>query len=73
MNGMKMLAMVLIVAGVLALLYGGFTYTKHSHDLHIGDLDMSVKSHETVNIPVWVGVGAIAAGAAMFFVRQRTV
>ena len=73
MNGLKMVAMVLIVAGVLGLLYGGFTYTKHSHDLRLGDLDLSVKSHETVNIPVWAGVGAIAAGMVMFFVRQRTV
>jgi hypothetical protein len=73
MNGMKMLAMVLIVAGVLGLLYGGFTYTKHSHDLQLGDLNLSVKSHETVNIPVWVGVAAIATGMVMFFMRQRTV
>jgi multidrug transporter EmrE-like cation transporter len=73
MNGMKMFAMVLIVAGVLGLLYGGFTYTKHSHDLQLGDLDLSVKSHETVNIPVWVGVGAVAAGTVMLFMRQRTV
>ena len=73
MNGMRMFAMVLIVAGVLGLLYGGFTYTRHSHDLQLGDLDLSVKSHETVNIPVWVGVGAVAAGTVMFLMRQRTV
>jgi hypothetical protein len=68
-----MLAIVLIVAGVLGLLYGGFTYTKHSHDLQLGNLDLSVKSHETVNIPVWIGVGAVAAGMVMFFMRQRAV
>lgn len=73
MSGMRVLAMVLIVAGVLGLLYGGFTYTKHTHDLKLGDLDLSVKSHETVNIPVWVGIGAIVTGSLLFFVRQRTI
>jgi TRAP-type C4-dicarboxylate transport system permease small subunit len=65
------LALVLIVAGALALLYGGFTYTKTSHDTKIGPLELSVKNKETVNIPVWAGVGAIVVGGVMLFLRPK--
>ncbi|MBF8261959.1 MAG: hypothetical protein HW376_1488 [candidate division NC10 bacterium] len=73
MSAIKILAMVLIVAGILGLAYGGFTYTKESHDLKLGSLELSVKDKETVNIPVWVGAGAIVAGALLFFVRQKNL
>jgi len=73
MSAIKILAMVLIVAGILGLVYGGFTYTKESHDLKLGKLELSVKDKETVNIPVWVGAGAIVAGALLFFVRQKNL
>lgn len=73
MSAIKILAMVLIVAGILGLAYGGFTYTKESHDLKLGKLELSVKDSETVNIPVWVGTGAIVAGALLLFVRQKNL
>ena len=73
MSAIKILAMVLIVAGILGLAYGGFTYTKESHDLKLGSLELSVKDKETVNIPVWAGAGAIVAGALLFFVRQKNL
>jgi len=56
MNPLRILAIVLIVAGILALVYGGFTYTSASHDLKIGNMEMSVKNKDTLNIPVWIGV-----------------
>ena len=70
MSRIKMIAMVLIVAGVLALMYGGFTYTKESHDLKIGSLEVSLKDKETVNIPTWCGVGAIAVGIVLLVARR---
>ena len=70
MNAFKMLAVILIVTGGLALAYGGFTYTKETHQAKIGPIELSVKDKETVNIPVWVGVGAIAAGLVLLFVRK---
>ena len=73
MNPIKILAIALIVAGILGLAYGGFTYTSESHDLKLGNLELSVKDKETVNIPVWVGTGAIVAGVLLFFVRQKTL
>ena len=53
MSRIKIVAIVLIAAGVLGLIYGGFTYTKETHDLKIGSLEVSVKDKETVNIPTW--------------------
>ena len=73
MKPMTILAIVLIAAGILALAYGGFTYTSQSHDLKLGSLELSVKDKETVNIPVWVGTGAIVVGALLFFVRPKTL
>lgn len=70
MNAIKMLAIVLIVAGGLGLVYGGFSYTKDTQQAKIGPIELSVKETETVNVPVWVGVGAIVAGVILLFVRK---
>ena len=71
MSRTRIFAIVLIAAGVLALLYGGFTYTKESHDLKIGSLEVSVKDKETVNVPTWCGVGAIAVGTILLVARRQ--
>jgi hypothetical protein len=65
MSSTKIIAIVLIVAGVLGLAYGKFTYTKETHDAKIGPVEFSVKDKETVNIPMWLGVGAIVVGAGL--------
>lgn len=70
MNAIKMLGIVLIVAGGLGLLYGGFTYTKDTHETKVGPIELSIKDKETVNVPIWAGVGAIAAGVILLFVRK---
>ena len=70
MNAIKMLAIVLIVAGGLGLLYGGFTYTKDTHEAKIGPIVLAVKDTQTVNIPIWVGVGSIVAGLILLFARK---
>lgn len=70
MNAVKMLAILLIVAGGLGLLYGGFTYTKDTHQAKLGPIELSVKETETVNVPVWAGVGAIVAGVILLFARK---
>ncbi len=70
MNGIKMLAIALIVGGALSLMYGGFSYTKETHQAKLGPMVLSVAEKETVNIPVWLGVGAIAAGLVLLFVRK---
>lgn len=70
MNGVKILAIVLIVAGSLGLLYGGFTYTKDTHETKLGPIVLSVKDTKTVNVPIWVGVGALVAGLGLLFIRK---
>jgi uncharacterized membrane protein YidH (DUF202 family) len=62
-------AIVLIVAGIPGLAYGKFSYTKETHDVKLGRLELSVKDKQTVNIPVWAGVGAIVVGALLLLVR----
>jgi hypothetical protein len=65
MNPSRMLAIVLIVAGVLGLAYGSFSYTKETHEVKLGPLDLSVKQKQTVNVPMWAGVGAIVLGGVL--------
>jgi hypothetical protein len=65
MNALKIVALALIAAGILGLIYGNFTYTKDTHEAKIGPIEMTVKQKETVNVPVWAGVGAIVVGAAL--------
>ncbi len=71
MNAVKVAAIVLIVAGVLGLAYGGFTYTKGTHETKLGPIELSVKDKETVNVPVWAGAGAILIGGALLVFGSR--
>ena len=71
MSANRMIAILLIVAGVLGLAYGGFGYTKGTHQAQIGPLDLSVKESQTVNIPVWAGIGAIVAGGLLLVLGAR--
>ena len=71
MNGTKLAALVLIVAGVLGLAYGGFTYTKDTHETKLGPIELSVEEKETVNIPIWLGAGATIAGVLLLVVRRK--
>ena len=65
MNGIRIAAIVLIVAGALGLMYGSFSYTKETHQAKIGPIELTVKDKETVNVPVWAGVGAIVVGGLL--------
>jgi hypothetical protein len=67
MNAIRMLALGLIVAGVLGLVYGSFTYTKETHEANVGPINFSVSDRETVNVPVWAGVVAIVIGGGLLF------
>jgi TRAP-type C4-dicarboxylate transport system permease small subunit len=71
MNSVKMVALVLIVAGILGLAYGSFSYTKETHQAKLGPIELSVKEKETVNVPVWAGVGAIVIGGALLLFGSK--
>ena len=71
MNPMKILGIALIAGGILGLMYGGFTYTKETHETKIGPLVLSITDKETVNVPIWVGVGAIVIGGLILGFGNR--
>ena len=71
MSAAKIVGLVLIACGVLGLLYGGFSYTRETHETQIGPLELSVKDEERVNVPVWAGVGAIVVGGLLLFVPRK--
>jgi hypothetical protein len=62
---------VLIVAGVLGLVYGSFSYTKETHEAKLGPIELSVEDKETVNVPVWAGVGAIVIGSGLLLFGSK--
>ena len=72
MNTQKLVAFVLLVAGGLGLIYGGFSYTKETHQANVGSLHMSVDETRHVNIPVWAGIGALVAGGLMLAMGRKS-
>lgn len=73
MNIIKMAAIVLIIAGVLGLVYGGFSYTKDTHETTVGPVELLVKDKQMVNVPIWAGVGAIAIGGMLLLFGSKRV
>jgi TRAP-type C4-dicarboxylate transport system permease small subunit len=71
MSAVKIVGSVLIAAGILGLVYGGFSYTKETHEAKIGSLELSVKDKETVSVPVWAGVGAVVVGGILLLVPMK--
>lgn len=71
MNALKISAIVLIVAGILGLAYGSFSYTKQTHDIKMGPIEMAVQEKETINVPVWAGVGVIVIGGGLLLLGGR--
>ena len=71
MTPLRIIAIVLIVAGALALAYGGFSFTKETHKAEIGPLKLSVKEKESVNIPQWAGIGSIVLGVVLLVAGKK--
>lgn len=71
MNSVKTAALVLVIAGLLGLAYGSFSFTKQTHEAQIGPIALSVKERQTVNIPVWAGVAAIVIGGGLLVFGGR--
>lgn len=65
MNNIRILAIILLVAGTLSLVYGGFTYTKDVNEVDLGIVSFDVVERERVNLPVWLGVGLIVVGGGL--------
>ncbi|MGH6886638.1 MAG: hypothetical protein ACREGK_11270 [Geminicoccales bacterium] len=64
-------AVVLIALGAFGLARGNFSYTEEKHEAEIAGIELSVKEKETVAVPQWLSIGAIAAGALMLVFSRR--
>jgi uncharacterized membrane protein len=71
MNTIKMLGIILIIAGALGLAYSSFSYTKDTEAIKVGPIEMTVEEKQTVNIPVWAGAGAIVLGGLILLLGNR--
>lgn len=71
MSALKIVAILLIVAGIAGLVAGKVSYTKSTHEARLGPLDLSVKEKQTVNVPMWAGIAAIAAGVVLLVMPKR--
>ncbi len=65
MSGTKLLGAVLLVVGILALAYGGFSYTKQTDKVNLGPIHVAVEDKERVNVPLWLGVGVAIVGGVL--------
>ena len=72
MNPIKLVAIILIAAGALGLAYGGFSYTKETNRADIGPLHFQVSEREQINIPLWVGIGAIVGGIVLLATARKS-
>ena len=71
MNPIKLVAVVLIVAGVLGLTYGGFSYTKDTTVVKVGPLELTAREKQTINIPLWAGIGATVVGGLLLVISSK--
>ena len=71
MNAVKIAGIALLLAGILGLAYGSFSFTKETHETKLGPISLSVTEKQTVNIPVWAGVGAIVIGGALLLFGSK--
>ncbi len=71
MNALKFIALLLITAGVGALVYGGFTYTSETHKAELGPVELEVAEKDRVSVPPWMGIASIGAGTLLLLVGPR--
>jgi TRAP-type C4-dicarboxylate transport system permease small subunit len=70
-NATKLIGLILIVGGALALAFGGFSYTKDTSAVKVGPLELSVKEKETINVPLWAGIGAVVIGGVLLALGRK--
>ncbi len=67
----KIIAILLVAIGVIGLVYGNISYTKEVQNTQIGPVELSIKDKETINIPIWAGVGSIVVGSMFLLIGRR--
>ncbi len=70
MNAVRIIGVLLVVLGILGAAYGGFSYTHKTDEARLGPFALSVKHTHHINVPLWVGVGAVVVGGALLLVAE---
>jgi TRAP-type C4-dicarboxylate transport system permease small subunit len=68
---MRMIGIVILAAGILALAYGGFSYTRQTHDVKVGALEISLSEKNRVNVPIWAGVVLAVVGGGLLISGKK--
>lgn len=68
---MRLAGIVLVVVGVLALAYGGFSYTKREKIIDIGPIEATATTRERVPLPPILGGAALVGGIVLLVVSGR--
>ena len=68
---MRILAIALLVAGALALAYGGFSYTSETHEAKLGPVEIEITEKERVNVPIWAGAALLAVGGGILLTGKK--
>jgi TRAP-type C4-dicarboxylate transport system permease small subunit len=68
---MRVVAILLIALGALALIYGGFSYTQDKTAAKIGPFELNVKQTKTVPVPMWLGIAGVVAGGVLLVAGSR--
>ena len=71
MNTVKILGTVLLVGGLLGLVYGGFSYMTQTHRADVGPLHLAVNERQTVNVPLWASLAAVAGGVLLLVTARK--
>ena len=71
LNVKTIIGLILVVGGILAIVMGGFSYTQDEHSADLGPIELSVEEKETVNIPLWMGIGGVVLGVVVLSIRRR--
>ncbi len=68
---MKIVGILLIVLGLVALAYGGFSYTKREKIVDLGPIQATAETRETVPLPPILGGLALAGGIVLLIAGSR--
>lgn len=67
----KIIGLIAVVLGTLALVYGGFTYAYPDNVANVGPLHVNVERHSSVFVPPVIGAVVIAGGLVLMFATKE--
>ncbi len=71
MTALRIIGAALLILGLAGFLTGGFSFTKETTHAQLGPLQLSVQERESVNVPQWLSIGAMVAGAVVLVLGFR--